>query len=93
MTRVDDPRPTFSQVFRRLQAHGPAAVASSRGTKYEVTPEVRGGVEMIIGRPGSGQVQIHSDCWGEDITCQGTRAGGIYNGDPSIYDWYRRGEA
>lgn len=30
---------------------------------------------------------IHPDCWGENLTCQGTRAGGVYNGPYGIYDW------
>jgi hypothetical protein len=87
---MEDPRPSFSQVFRRLQETGPARIVSSRGTEYQVTAEVRGGRETIIARPRSGQVRIHADCWGDDLTCQHTRAGGIFNGDPSIYDWYRR---
>lgn len=81
-------RPTFADVFRRLEAHGPARVVSSRGTEYRVTAEVRSGVEVIIGRPGSGQVRIHADCWGDALTCRRTRAGGVYNGNPSIFDWY-----
>ncbi len=88
---MHDPRPSFSHVFRRLQAKGPARVVSSRGTEYQVSAEVRGGLEMIIARPRSGQIRIHADCWGDDLTCQGTRAGGVFNGDPSIYDWYRGG--
>ena len=87
---MNDHRPTFTQVFRRLRAEGPARLMSSRGTVYEVKAQVRGDRETIIGRPRSGEVRIHEDCWGDDLTCQGTRAGGIYNGDPSIYDWYRR---
>ena len=88
---MDNPRPSFSQVFRRLSANGPAVVVSSRGTEYHVTAEVRRGVETIIARPRSGQVRVHADCWGDDLTCQRSRAGGIFNGDPSIYDWYRGG--
>lgn len=88
-TEMHGARPTFTDVFRRLDAHGPAQVVSSRGTEYRVTAEVRRGVEVIIGRPGSGQVRIHADCWGNALTCQRTRAGGIYNGNPSIFDWYR----
>lgn len=34
------------------------------------------------------QVRTHEDCWGQATTCQGTRAGGLLNGYPSIYDWY-----
>jgi hypothetical protein len=83
--------PTFAQVFLRLQANGPAHVVSSTGTSYEVMAEtqIRGGRQVIVGRPGGGQVRVHEDCWGDDITCRGTRAGGIFNGSPSIYDWYR----
>jgi hypothetical protein len=81
-------RPTFAEVFARLQAAGPATVVSSRGTEYQVTADHSDAGKVIIGRPGSGQVRIHEDCWGDDITCQRTRAGGIYNGSLSIYDWY-----
>ncbi len=49
--------------------------------------EARNGT--IIAFPKSGRVTIHEDCWGKPITCQGTRAGGLYNGSYSIYDWYR----
>lgn len=81
-------RPTFRDVFERLQAIGPATVTSSRGTRYLVTAQVSNGVKVIVGRPRSGQVRIHEDCWGQDLTCQRTRAGGIYHGAPSIFDWY-----
>src|SRR5258706_9712026 len=81
-------KPRFSEVFARLRASGPATVVSSRGTRYHVTAEDLTRGQVIVARPRSGQVRIHEDCWGQDITCQGTRAGGVYNGLPSIYDWY-----
>lgn len=81
-------RPTFGEVFARLQAAGSATVVSSRGTTYTVTARVTDGRQVIIAKPASSQVSIHEDCWGDDITCQRTRAGGIYNGSPSIYDWF-----
>lgn len=83
-------RPTFAQVYRCLQTHGPARVVSTRGTPYQVTAEVQAGRQTIVGRPRRGAVAIHADCWGGDLTCQGTRAGGIFNGSPSIYDWYHK---
>ena len=88
---TSDRRPTFGDVYRRLHAKGPASVRSSRGTPYIVTAdEERTGRRVIIARPQSSQVRVHEDCWGDDVTCQRTRAGGIYNGSPSIFDWYRR---
>jgi hypothetical protein len=81
--------PTFDQVYRALQQHGQASIVSSKGTLYQVTAEMRRGLQVIIARPRRGEVRVHADCWGDDITCQGTRAGGIFNGSPSIYDWYR----
>ncbi len=39
--------------------------------------------------PELGELQYIQNCWKEAITCQGTRAGGIYNGPYSIHDWYR----
>jgi hypothetical protein len=44
-------RPTFLQVFQRLQATGPARVVSSRGTPYLVTAEVTRRGQTIVGRP------------------------------------------
>ena len=77
--------PTFSQVYKLLQSKGPGRTLSTRGTTYRI--EARNG--NILGFPRSGRVTIHPYCWGQAITCQGTRAGGIYNGPYSIYDWYR----
>jgi len=85
-----DHRPTFEQVYVRLRERGPARVLSSRATEYTVMADFRGGRETIVACPRRGEVRVHADCWGDAITCQGTRAGGIYNGDPSIYDWYRQ---
>lgn len=82
-------RPTFSQMFSCLQQHGPAVVTSSRGTQYQVRAVIdRSDRPTIMGYLTKGQVRIHEDCWGQEITCQGTRAGGLLNGYPSIYDWY-----
>jgi hypothetical protein len=91
------PHVTFKDIYDCLVDHGPATVVSSVGTQYEVTaqPTTKGknkGVETIIGQLPSGRpndaVRIHADCWGEDKTCAGTRAGGLLNGKPSLYDWY-----
>ncbi len=35
------------------------------------------------------RIYIHEDCWANETTCGGTFAGGIYNGKPSIYDWFQ----
>jgi hypothetical protein len=91
MARSSHDRPSFDEVYNRVQSVGEASVTSSRGTEYSVTAVVaRDGRRTLIARPGSGQVRIHEDCWGDDITCQRTRAGGVYNGSPSIYDWFAR---
>lgn len=85
------PFSTFGEAYACLLARGPAKVVSSRGTPYSVTAEREPtGRRVIIARPGGGQVRIHGDCWGEDITCHRTRAGGVYNGSPSIWDWLQR---
>ena len=77
--------PTFYEVYNKLIEKGPAKVISGKGTEYRV--EAKNG--NIVAFPKSGRVTIHQDCWGIAVTCQGTRAGGIYNGSYSIYDWYR----
>lgn len=82
-------RPTFDEVFARLQAAGSATVVSSKDTTYTVTAEKRDRGRVIEARPTrTTKISVHEDCWGDDTTCQGTRAGGIYNGSPSIYDWF-----
>jgi hypothetical protein len=75
---------TFRQVYDALSKYGPGVALSSRGTKYRL--EARD--NKILAFPQKGRVTIHEDCWLRNITCQGTRAGGIYNGPYSIVDWY-----
>ena len=84
-------RPSFAEVFERVRRAGEVSVTSSRGTQYLVSAVVaRDGRRTLVARPRSGQVRIHEDCWGDELTCQRTRAGGVYNGSPSIYGWFAR---
>ena len=82
------PKPSFDDVYRCLKKHGSADIRSSRGTNYRVYPEWRKAEPAIVGYPRSGEVVVHEDCWGEDLACGGTRADGIFDGTPSIYEWY-----
>lgn len=75
----------FSEMYNILAEKGQGKAISAKGTEYKI--EARDG--KIIAYPASGRVTIHEDCWGKNITCQRTRAGGIYNGPYSIFDWYR----
>lgn len=52
-------RPSFAEVYLRLQRNGPSRVVSSRRTEYEVTAEVTSGRQSIVGRPRRGAVRIH----------------------------------
>jgi hypothetical protein len=74
----------FSEIYDLLEKKGPGKAVSSKGTIYRI--EAINGT--IVAFPGKGKITIHNDCWGQSLTCQGTRAGGIYNGPYSIYDWY-----
>ena len=74
----------FYEMYKMLDKKGPGKAISSRGTVYRI--EARN--NSIIAFPKSGRITIHDDCWGNSLTCQGTRAGGIYNGSYSIFDWY-----
>jgi hypothetical protein len=67
---------SFREVYRALELKGPGRALSSRGTKYRIEA-INGNV---VAFPQSGRVTIHRDCWLETKTCQGTWAGGIYNG-------------
>ena len=77
--------PSFEQVHALLRRKGPGNATSSRGTKYRIEAIN----DNIVAFPRTGRITIHRDCWGQDLTCARTRAGGIYNGPYSIYDWYR----
>jgi hypothetical protein len=81
-------RPAFNEVYECLKRYGPATCISPQGTKYTVRAEMTANRPTIIGCPRTGEVRIHEDCWGQQLTCQKTRAGGIYNGNPSIFDWF-----
>jgi len=76
--------PTFSEVYELLRLKGTGRAKSSRGTVYRI--EAKDG--NIVAFPGSSRITVHADCWTHGKTCQGTRAGGIYNGPFSILDWY-----
>lgn len=76
--------PTFQQVYEVLVNCGPGRALSSRGTEYRIEARNR----SIVAFPRSGKVTVHEDCWLNNKTCQGTRAGGIYNSPYSIIDWY-----
>jgi hypothetical protein len=80
-------RVTFQEAYDCLAHSGTGRAVSSRDTEYTLEASLVKDVPAIIARPRSGRVVIHEDCWGDNITCQGTRAGGIYNGPYSIYDW------
>ena len=74
----------FFDMYDLLVKKGPGKAVSSRGTNYRIIAENG----CIIAFPRKSRITIHNDCWGKNLTCQGTRAGGIYNGPYSIYDWY-----
>ena len=49
-------------------------------------------VPVIRVKPRSGftyirYAYIHTDCWGDDVTCQGSRVEDIYKGKQNIYTW------
>jgi len=77
-------KPTFAEMHAALRLRGPGRAVSSLGTNYKI--EARGG--NIVAFPKSSRTTVHEDCWAQDTTCQGTRAGGIYNGPYSIFDWF-----
>jgi Family of unknown function (DUF6308) len=77
---------SFDDVWNCIHARGGMRVVSTRGTEYQVTAGESKGRRVLLGRPRSGTIYVHADCFGQDITCQGTRAGGIYNGSPSVWD-------
>ncbi len=83
-TKVPSMNPTFLNVYGLLVRKGPGRATSSKGTVYRI--EAKNG--NIVAFPRRGRIVVHKDCWLQNDTCQGTRAGGIYNGPYSILHWY-----
>lgn len=76
---------SFDKVYALLQEKGPGKLKVRNNSKYSI--EARDG--NIIASPGKRLIIMHEDCWENRETCQGTWAGGIYDGPYSIYDWYK----
>jgi hypothetical protein len=74
----------FFEMYDLLVKKGPGNAISSKGTKYRIEAIK----DAIVAFPRKGRIVVHNDCWGQSLTCQGSRAGGIYNGPYSIFDWY-----
>jgi Family of unknown function (DUF6308) len=78
---------SFDDIWACILGRGTFRAVSTRGTEYRVTAQTnRAGQRVLVARPASGAIYVHADCFGQDITCQGTRAGGIYKGSPSVWD-------
>ncbi len=91
-------RVSFEQVFNLLIKKGIAeGIVSSRGTYYTVKAKIyekglRQGTPVILAHPikcaTDSSIYITKEYWGLPLNEAGTRAGGIYNGEYSIEDWY-----
>ena len=84
--------PSFDEVYDCLIINGPGYARGSKGGEYNIYAREISRIRTIDAEvKNGGHVYIHEDCWGHNHTCQGTRAGGIYNNCPtSIYDWYNK---
>jgi hypothetical protein len=70
----------------RVERRGGFLVVSSKDTEYTVLAQVVKGRKALVAKLPNVAIYVHEDCFGDDFTCQGVRAGGIYNGHPSIWD-------
>jgi len=87
--------PTFNEMYARLrelqEKKVPVHVVTSKEAVYAVEARnVEDGRQAIVCMlpNDAGRIYIYEDCWGKNETSQGVRASGIYNGNPSIYDWF-----
>jgi len=88
---------SFDRAYHVLEEKGPARVISGTGVEYtiEASAMTKGKlpvVPVIRVQPRSGfkyirYTNIHADCWGNDVTCQGSRVEDIYRGKNNIYRW------
>jgi hypothetical protein len=82
-------RPSFAEVWARVHAAGEVHLVSSIQTPYRLTAVTMwDGRKALVAWPRSGRYYVHEDCFGSDTTCQGTRAGGIYNGPVNVWSWF-----
>jgi hypothetical protein len=79
---------TFDKIYNLLLKKGEGKVVSSKGTVYHIKATSHGNIRCVLANGRDG-ITIHLDCFGQDETCGRTRAGGIYNGEYTIYDWYK----
>jgi|SRR5208283_642154 len=88
---------SFDRAYYILEAKGPARITKGTGTEYIIeaytmTSSKLPAVPVIRVKPRSGftyirYAYIHADCWGDDVTCQGSRVEDIYKGKQNIYTW------
>ncbi len=88
---------SFDRAYHILKAKGPARITTGTGTEciveaYSMTEGKLPAVPIIRVHPRSGftyirYAYIHTDCWGNDVTCQGSRVEDIYKGKQNIYTW------
>ena len=91
---------SFDRAYHILKEKGPARITTGTGTEYIVeaysmTEGKLPAVPVIRVQPRSGftyirYAYIHTDCWGDDVTCQGSRVEDIYKGKQNIYTWLEK---
>jgi hypothetical protein len=79
-------RLSFDHAWDCVERRGGFRVVSSRDTEYTVHAQVTKGRKTLVAKRPTVSIHVHADCWGQDLTCQGVRAGGIFHGHPSIFD-------
>jgi hypothetical protein len=89
-TKKPTPKITFDNVWKLLENVGNGKCVSSTGAEYELVAKTsaRDNTKRIIAKRNKIAIYIRKEDWGKSENKNGVRIGGIFNGKPSIFDWY-----
>jgi hypothetical protein len=82
---------TFNQVWDLLnKTENGCVCTSSKGSEYNLKAKQskKDEAKYIVASRNRIVIYIHAEDWEKSQNKHGVRIGGIFNGNPSIFDWY-----
>ena len=84
---------TFNEVWNLLNSTEKGGkCTSSKGAEYglKAKQSSKDNSKYIVATRNKIVIYIRKEDWGKVQNKHGSRIGGIFNGNPSIYDWYNK---
>ena len=84
---------TFNQVWELLNIKEDGGnCVSTKGAEYNLKARqsAKDSSKYIVASRGKIVIYIRKDDWEQSQNKHGVRIGGIFNGKPSIFDWYNK---